>query len=435
MSLKKLIDSFKHETVVLGEIQRHLMMQDEFGADRSSQVIHPSELVKKDFCPRAVYYRLMGWEIPREEHSFQLEVVFEQGHGYHDKWQSWVWDIGRLRGRYRCLACMYGDWSKPDIDLLWYATSPSACPSCGASRQHLQYGEVPIYLPKYRIGGKADGDLVLDDEPDMSKHPLLEIKSIGDGTVRYEAPKLLSKHTKTVSIQGVGDHEPVEKRWLDVQALWRDIRRPFPTHIKQGAVYCLAKERERMVYIYEYKPTGAVKEFEVTHDFEMIADELDACLDLVYAVKKEKIPRCPHGGCAKCEAFEELRYGARDEEAGAEAEPDAGSDSHAGAGEGEGGEEGPAGSAAPSGRSSRARGRRRRGSGVERSGSDGRVRDVHSMGRLLERAARPGGGDRGERGAGVSKGSRREDAPRGRAEGAGDRSQGPRRVVRRRPRG
>lgn len=328
-ALRALLDSFKKEHVLLGPVQRYLLAQQEFGDDRRSDVLHPSELVSAEVCPRALFYRLSGWAIPRETTAFQLEVIFAAGHGYHAKWQDWAWGAGMLRGRYRCLACGWGDWSRPEIADRWVATSPDHCSRCGASRYHLQYGEVPIALPKYGIAGKADGDLDLDPTDDplgVPSDPLLEIKSVGEGTVRMAAPALIARHTKRVLV------DDAERTWTDWTSLWRDIRRPFRAHVKQATLYCLAAGRESMLFVYEFKPTGAVKEFSVEADPTVVEEELDLALDVLYAVKRGRAPGCPHGGCPKCKAFEEARDGARDEaqdtRSGGE-DPDAGTGSRA----------------------------------------------------------------------------------------------------------
>lgn len=433
--MKRLLDTQKHKTVVLGPLQRMLLGGDEFAGTRRHDVIHPSEIVKPDFCDLALFYRLMGWEIPPEQHGFQLEVIFSQGHGYHDKWQGWVWDLGTLnvpvvglRGRFRCLRCGHGDWEEGNET--WTAVSPVACENCGALRKCLQYGEVPVKLKKYGIRGHSDGDLVLGGPEEAD--PLLEVKSIGEGTVRFEAPNLIKKHTHSVTM----DDEEKTKRWTDWNALWRDIRRPFQTHLKQGAIYCLAKNRTEMVYIYEFKPTGAVKEFTVKHDFDLIEEELETALDVLYAVKKNKPPDCPHGGCKLCEAYEKLRDGAHDDEVGEEEdESEDREDPRAGEGEGE----------AEAGRNLVAAGARRRPVGGARGtrrpvrrGSHGGASREDRVGELPEREDGRGRARRGDRGddprsAEVSRHAR---AGGGAAEGdERDRAEGTRRVVRRRPRG
>lgn len=430
--MKRLFETTKTNTVILGPLQRMLMGGDEFDDHRRRDVIHPSELIKKDFCDLALYYRLIGWDIPKENHGFQLETIFEQGHAYHDKWQGWVWDLGTLdlpqvglRGRFRCLRCGHGDWeeTKP-----WFTTSPTVCVNCGAGRKFLQYGEVPIWMPKHRIGGHSDGDLDLGPDVPIEQHPMLEVKSVGEGTVRFEAPKLITKHTKTVVI---GE---TEKRWTDWQALWRDVRRPFRTHLKQGALYCFAMGRAEMIYIYEFKPTGASKEFRVRMDFDIIEEELETALDVLYAVKTRKPPDCPRGGCKQCRAFEALRDGGHDDEEGESEEgPEAGEDPDSGTGTREAEDEGTEPSSSARGRD--ARGSRGRHRPLGRR-SDGGTSRAHRVDELPEQPTRTRG-DRGRvRRDRVEPHQDRAPHPsRTAAQGRDDdRDESPRRVVRRRPR-
>jgi hypothetical protein len=297
---KHLVDSMKGNSLILGELKTMLALQK---SDRAQNVIHPSELCRADFCSRAVCFRLMGVRVPPEVHRFQTEVVFESGHEYHRKWQGWIWQRGvgedapfKLRGRYLCLACGHGDWvrKKPE----WHASSPKDCVSCGEERRFLRYGELPVRIPDLLISGHADGDLDLGTEVPLEDHPLIEVKSIGEGTLRYDAPNLVNRHTKSVDIEGKS------RRWTDYESAWRDIKRPFGGHIKQGTLYALAAGRKRILFLYEYKPTGAIKEFLVTVDPGDVEDELEECRDIVWHLGRGDPPDCPHGGCRICEAYE-----------------------------------------------------------------------------------------------------------------------------------
>lgn len=420
--MKKLLDTKRHENLFLTPIQQMLLKGTEFEDGRRHDVIHPSELVAADFCDLALYYRLSGWEIPQEGNHWQLEVIFAQGHGYHAKYQNWAWEVGlqdnppwRLRGRYFCVACGHR----------WEDSSPAMCPVCQAKREALRYREVKVALPEHNIHGSSDGDLDLGSKVPIEQHPLLEIKSVGEGTIRFAAPNLIGKHTKTVTI---GDEE---KKWTDWQGVWRGIRRPFQAHLKQGALYCLGVGRERMIYVYEFKPTGAVKTFEVKPDFDLVAEALETALDIQWAVKKRRPPDCPHGGCKKCQAYEELRDGARDEEEeGSEDREDPG----AGAGEGPAEAEGNPPAAAPGGEHPRGAARSRR---RLRRGSDGGTARAHGVGESSRRGTRARGGDGGERTDDLRADEDGDDAaPRTRLQGRDDdRAKGSRRVVRRGARG
>jgi hypothetical protein len=268
--------TFRTETVLLGQLERHIM-QRAIEADperRSDHVIHPSEIVKKDVCPRKIYYRISGNakpEFAEPNPSFWMERMFEEGHDIHGKWQGWLWDMGKLYGYFECIVC----------DAVWYGHSPDTCNKCGAPRQKLKYREVPVFSDRYLLGGHADGQV---DEG------LVEIKSIGVGTVRIEAP---------------GFYDSFQSGEWTLQQLWDNIRRPFPGHVKQGMVYCHCKSVEQMVFIYECKWNQSVKEFTVRYNEAIIDRELDMCLDIKYAVAKERTPERPrwaHPEASACKA-------------------------------------------------------------------------------------------------------------------------------------
>lgn len=289
--LRQILDTSKHETRILGAIQRHIMVRvDAKQAERERLVIHPSEICKPDWCSRSTFFRLIeAPALPAEVNSFVLENVFAEGNDIHSKWQNWLWEMGMLRGRFRCHAC------KTDFP----ATSPKSCPLCKAARGCLTYAEVPLRSEEYLIGGHADGDIV-DDECD-ELCPLLEVKSIGVGTLRFEAPQLLARHTRKTQ-----DDDGTEKSIIDYEAIWRDIKRPFPTHLKQGSLYLAVSGRREMVFVYECKWNQQVKEFRVRYNPDVVADLLDACLDIKYALDTGKAPRRPHWAavehtnCGKC---------------------------------------------------------------------------------------------------------------------------------------
>jgi hypothetical protein len=286
--LRQLLDTSKNETRLLGAIKRHVMCRP---ADfRRHDVIHPSEMCKGDWCPRATFFRLI--EAPALEDDwapFTLENVWAEGHDIHDKWQNWLWEMGVLRGQWRCLACRNE----------WVATAPQFCPLCKASRDCLKYLEVPVTDEKYLMAGHADGDV--DDDDTIELCPLIEIKSIGMGTIRFDAPHLLSKYTRKVK-----DDDGSEHTVFDMEALWRDLKRPFPSHVKQGMLYLHMSGRREIIFIYENKFNQQVKEFRVRYQEEIVADLLDACLDIKYALETSKPPRRPHwaaqdnGTCGKC---------------------------------------------------------------------------------------------------------------------------------------
>ncbi|HET7110158.1 MAG TPA: WhiB family transcriptional regulator [Gemmatimonadales bacterium] len=287
--LRQILDTSKTETRILGAIQRHIMIRPP--DDRRQDVIHPSEMCKSDWCPRSTFFRLVGAPAieDTDANPFTLENVWAEGHDIHDKWQTWLWEMGLLRGHWRCNAC------KTE----WDATAPKSCPLCKADVSCLEYREVPLTGEKYLIGGHADGDIADDDVEELC--PLIEIKSIGMGTIRYDAPHLLSKYTRKVK-----NDDGSERSVFDMEALWRDLKRPFASHVKQGMLYLAISGRREIIFIYENKFNQQVKEFRVRYQETLVADLLDACLDIKYALKSNTPPRRPHWAaienttCAKC---------------------------------------------------------------------------------------------------------------------------------------
>lgn len=286
--LRQLLDTSKNESRILGAIQRHIMIRP--AEYRATDVIHPSEMCKNDWCPRATFFRIVDAPaLPKEINSFTLENVFAEGHDIHDKWQTWLWEMGLLRGEFLCHACQHR----------WLSTAPELCERCKAPRDCLSYLEVPLHSERYLIDGHADGDIADDAAEELC--PLLEVKSIGMGTLRYEAPSMLARYTRKVK-----DDDGSEKSIVDFESLWRDIKRPFPSHLKQGSIYLAISGRREIVFVYECKWNQQVKEFRVRYNPDVVADLLDACLDIKYALETGRPPRRPHWAevehttCGKC---------------------------------------------------------------------------------------------------------------------------------------
>lgn len=164
-AMKQALAAGKVDTVVLGRIQKHLLARED--GERDMTMLHPSEMAKPDWCPRQSYYRLSPEhdDEPKEEISYVLENIFDEGHFVHGKYQGRLWDLGILRGWFKCLYCAHR----------WHDTSPQVCPLCEAPRGCLEYKEVSLRSDDYFITGHADGDLALDDE---ETDPLLEVKGL-----------------------------------------------------------------------------------------------------------------------------------------------------------------------------------------------------------------------------------------------------------------
>jgi hypothetical protein len=271
--MKNWLDAGKTETRVLSAIERHLLARKP--SSRSFDTwLHPSEMAKSDWCPRASYYRITGSTLLSTKDmnpSFRLETIFGEGHAIHEKWQRWLGDVGLLAGRWEC--------RDPHCAWSFYATSAKVCERCDMDTPI--YREVPVVGEHYNIRGHADGEI-----KDAKGSAILEIKSVGLGTLRFEQPELIRRHGS------------------DIDAIWKDIRTPFPSHLRQTNIYMALTGIKETLFIYEFKPNQAVKEFATKYSPGIAEPLLDAALDVKYAVKSGNPPSCPKGGCSDCKRYE-----------------------------------------------------------------------------------------------------------------------------------
>jgi hypothetical protein len=275
--LKDYAGTKRNETSFLGDVQAHLLSESLKPSDRRQDVIHPSEMAKKDWCPRNTYYRIAGTP-ETDEHSksfsFQLENIFAEGNSIHSKWQKWAWDMGKLWGHWRCLA----------DKTVWYDLSPSECPVCTSTA--IVYDEVPLSdALNSLISGHADGAI-------PSIQSLIEIKSIGMGTLRMEEPHLLAQY-QVETLEG--------KKVYDLDDLWKNLRRPLASHVRQANVYLwlcrqmglMGEEYTKMVFLYEFKANQAYKEFTIRYSPDIVAPLLEKAQSIQEALKTNKPPARP----------------------------------------------------------------------------------------------------------------------------------------------
>lgn len=271
-TLKKFLNVAKKETRVLGSLERHLLSKPK-DKSRRTDMLHPSDMVGSDWCHRASYFHLLGNEpISTRTSSLRLELVFQEGHDIHKKWQRWFQQMGVLQGKWYCEECEEIFWGLPDCH-----DGP------------LKYREVPFFNEEYRIVGHSDGWLVGLGDPLM-----LEIKSVGDGTLRWECPELYANNG------------------YDFNKTWREINAPFKKHIDQVQLYMKLAELQgyenipnEAVIIYEAKPNQEVKEFVIPRSEWGISNLLDAAKMIVESVKAGTPPECniASEGCARCKPY------------------------------------------------------------------------------------------------------------------------------------
>lgn len=269
-SKKWLLDSIKESAKSTGRVLPIVSVQasrenHDKQKNRDTEHLHPSEISKKRWCPRSSWYTIKGYPQPPQSSNFQRLNVFAEGNAIHNKWQTWLWEAGSLIGNWKCINCGH----------TWYGkshTKVTPCASCGSVGTTV-YREVSISSEEYRIIGHADG-LVEDKNGQF----LLEVKSVGAGTIRYESPDLFVLYSKGQ---------------IDIDELWNRIRSPFPSHLRQANLYMMCTGVHSLSFIYEWKPTQAVKEFVVQYQPELIDDVLKGCKTVIEHLELNKPPKKP----------------------------------------------------------------------------------------------------------------------------------------------
>jgi CRISPR/Cas system-associated exonuclease Cas4 (RecB family) len=191
--------------------------------------------------------------------SFGSANVFAEGNSIHQKYQRWLLDMGAAHAI-----------------------------------------EFEVEHSGLRIAGAIDAVLTKEYEA------IVEIKSIGIGTIRHESQGLYQAY----------------QEGLSVEDLWARINRPFPSHLRQGFLYLWLlrngyfmtspddeewlRKIERVVFLYEFKANQQVKEFVATFNQAMIQPILEDAREVTLSVKHGIIPDRPrwaeedHRDCKAC---------------------------------------------------------------------------------------------------------------------------------------
>lgn len=266
--LQRFLESSKSGYRLLGDIERHLLTRP--AGNRRTDVLHPSEIIKRDWCYRYQTYLLFGGAKKGDKPNLKLQSIFDEGHAIHHKWQNWFNEMGNL----------YGTWEDQQGKSLGWLRS-NVVPK-GST-----YNEVPIIYPKLRVAGHADGWI-----KGIGNDCLIEIKSIGLGTLRMESFDIF------------------EKNGGDLFECWKDIRRPFRSHLLQGQLYLWLAQKiwgdeapKEIVFIYELKADQSYKEFTVKADESVLEKVIYGINYVNDYVDQAKLPVCnndPIQGCKYC---------------------------------------------------------------------------------------------------------------------------------------
>lgn len=278
-ALSDYLDASKQKSPIVKPVSKWLMIRELPPSTRSIVQLHPSEVVADNWCPRYAQLVIEGdIEPAKKRPPFQLETIFAEGHAIHAKWQQWLGDMGVLYGLWGCLACSELGWALGLPDDL-----------CGHPRACKIYREVPLETELWQ--SHADGIVVLE-EGDAPK--MIEIKSIGKGTIRHATPSLL-------------------KEYPDLTDAFKKIAQPFTAHTKQIQIYMYLANLlddqladspvphiDSAVMIYENKADQAVKEFNVPFDPEQIADILEYSEDIARHLGTGTTVPCNYTGRGVC---------------------------------------------------------------------------------------------------------------------------------------
>jgi hypothetical protein len=274
--LKAFLNTNKRETRLMGALERHVLAQP--FDERDQSYIHPSDIIRSEWCALAQYHALKGNYIEtRDKTTLRLASIFAEGHTIHAKWQNWFKDMGVL----------YGMWS--DSTGTSWAVSKDV-------HKSVDYAEVPLRSDKHMMRGHADGWI-----KGLGDDCLIEIKSIGTGTIRMEMPALMAQYNN------------------DIEVVWKNIRTPLRSHQLQGQVYLhlchlmlaeglLPSAPDEIVFIYELKANQEYKEFVVKYNPEYTAEIFDKAHDVAWAAENNRPPVCnldPEKGCKRCAPFRE----------------------------------------------------------------------------------------------------------------------------------
>lgn len=278
--MQNYLDTKKHDTVLLGAVDRHIQMLPN---DRNALVIHPSEMCKPDWCPRATWHRLLG-HAQKEQPAvpLKLSLIFETGTRSGEKWQQWTKDMGILWGRWVCRLCEQERFE-------WSSELGGNCSALLFPGPHYwRYCEVPLVHGK--IAGHADGIV----NPTGDESLIMENKTIGPGTLR-----LL-------------DLVPADHSDDTAHGMFGKITKILPSHFYQTQIYLRMAQSltevvgpiQRGVVVYEYKADQQVREFVIEYDPRWTDHLWEVAADIEWAISKDREIKCPRGGCAQCHAYE-----------------------------------------------------------------------------------------------------------------------------------
>ena len=292
--LSEYLKSTRKVSRVSAEVEKYLAARPA-DLSRRQDVLHPSEVTKSDACIREAWWRIKrareGILPPEDRPGLRLQTIFDVGHAAHARWQRYLGLTGVMYGYWKCPGCgnVVGPRTYP---------GDGSCDQCERPGEQV-YEEIAMDWGLF--SGHTDGWMIWPD-----KDQLLEVKTIGPGTIRsLDLPLFLDNDG-------------------DAEKAFNAIRRPLKDHRRQATVYLRLlhlmweegrlerKPPEEINFLYELKSNGAVKELIMGYQPELVDDVFWFEEDLEGFLKDDEEPACDHpskayGGsaCKKCHKYDE----------------------------------------------------------------------------------------------------------------------------------
>lgn len=271
--------------VLLPAVKEHMLAGYSAESDRRWDIVHPSELSHQStFCPRAVYLRITEGPIAPKgaDFKFVTENIFDEGHAIHAKWQARLRKATPLFGNWECILC--GEWKRAQVEPPLFGTG---CEFSNGGVHVWEYREITLDAENEALlVGHADGG---------AWTTLAEIKSVGTGSVRIEAPDIF------------------EAADGDLKKMWDGITRPFKTHVNQVDIYLWICQVRGLPFtsaeiIYESKWNQLVKNYTIEYNERRSTRLVDQAVAIKYAVDNKAEPACRFpDGCENCKPYNERR--------------------------------------------------------------------------------------------------------------------------------
>jgi len=242
------------------------MVRKAMSNDRRYDVFHPSAWGQ---CLRKIAYQHYNEKdkfVQKDEASLDIRVerLYDNGHGMHARWQSYLDNAGVLRGYWKCenplCGKVYGE-SEPLGIFNPIRTEKSWSCECGNSKK-LKYEEVLVHSAELNFEGHVDAIVDVRGTP-YRRDNKLDLLIVDFKTMNKDEFKTLEK--------------------------------PKNEHVVQVHIYMWLKDIHGAVVLYEDKNNQALKELYVPRNEAMVNQIKSQAAWLIDVLAQRKLPHRPEG--------------------------------------------------------------------------------------------------------------------------------------------